>query len=364
VIKYEATNEVSKKDLMEIRHMRKAAYQIIIIACIFFSVLCTGVSSAQQREFIRPRAKAGPTTISVFFWIVDIDTINSANQNFVANVFVALQWKDERLAYRGNGVRKYKLDDIWTPRVQIANEIGIIRKTMPEEAEVSPDGTVMYRQRYVGPFSQPLNLRDFPFDTHVFQLHLVAIGYTTNEISFIPDPRLVAVGSKYAAGIAKDISLPDWKIIGFETKQLPYIVVPGYDTAGYVIEFTAERHVHYFIWKIIFPLVLIVLMSWSVFLIDPTNASTKIGVATTAMLTLIAYRFVIDSQVPRVPYLTRLDIFIIADTLLILSSLFMVTLTAYLVHKEKDDLARKIDHVWMVAFLLVFGIIVVKTLFL
>ena len=67
---------------------------------------------------------------------------------------------------------------------------------------------------------------------------------------------------------------------------------------------------------------------------------------------------------PRVPYLTRLDIFIIADTLLILSSLFMVTLTAYLVNKEKEGLARKIDRVWMVAFLLVFGIIVVKTLFL
>lgn len=352
-----------KKDLIETRHMKKAAYQVIILTCIFWGILCTGVSSAQKQEFVRPGAKAGPTTVSVLIWIVDIDTINSANQNFVANVFIALQWKDNRLASRGSDVRKYKLADIWTPRVQIANEIGLIRKTMPEEAEVSPDGTVMYRQRYVGPFSQPLKLGDFPFDTHVFQLHLVAVGYTTNEIRFIPDPRLVAVGSKYAAGIAKNISLPDWKIIGLETKQLPYTIVPGYDTAGYVLEFTAERHVHYFIWKIIFPLILIVLMSWSVFLIDPTNAGTKIGVATTAMLTLIAYRFVIDSQVPRVPYLTRLDIFIIADTLLILSSLYMVTMTAYLVHKEKEELARKIERIWMVAFLIVFGIIVVKTLF-
>jgi len=179
----------------------------------------------------------------------------------------------------------------------------------------------------------------------------------------VPDPRFIASGLNYAAGIDKGISLPDWKITGFETKELPYTVIPGYDSPGYAFEFTAERHVQYYIWKIILPLVLIVLMSWSVFLIDPTNAGTKIGVATTAMLTLIAYRFVVESQVPRVPYLTRLDIFILADTLLILSSLFMVTMTAFLVRIEKENVARKIDRIWRMTFLIIFGIILAKTLF-
>ena len=69
--------------------------------------------------------------VSVTIWIIDIDSINSAQQNFVANVFAALKWKDDRLAYRGGDIRKYKLADIWDPRVQIANEIGFVRKTMP-----------------------------------------------------------------------------------------------------------------------------------------------------------------------------------------------------------------------------------------
>jgi len=337
--------------------------QVILLFCIFFVILNVGIASAQQRQFTRPDAKAGPTTVSAAIWMVDIDSIDSAQQNYVANVFVLLRWKDSRLAYRGDTVRKYKLADIWDPRVQISNEIGLIRKTMPEEAEVSPDGTVTYRQRYVGPFSQPLNLHDFPFDTHVFQLHLVAVGHSTEQLHFVPDPRFVANDLQYAAGIAKNISLPDWEIIGFETKELPYTVIPGYDTAGYAFEFTAKRHLQYYIWKIILPLVLIVLMSWSVFLIDPTNAGTKIGVATTAMLTLIAYRFVVESQVPRVPYLTRLDLFICPDTLLILSSLFMVTMTAFLVRIEKESLARNIDRVWRIVFLVVFGLILTKTLF-
>jgi len=338
--------------------------RLIVLSCILVGIFDAGAALAQQRPLSRPGPENVPTTVAVAIWLVDIDSIDSALQNFVANVFIALTWQDARLASKGNGTRVYKLTDVWHPRIQIANEIGLVRKTMAEEVDVSPAGTVIYRQRYVGPFSQPLDLRDFPFDTHVFQLHLVAPGYLGNQIHFVPDPRFVAGGLEYAAGIAKGISLPDWKVLGFSTRELPYVVIPGYGSAGYVFEFTAERQSQYYIWKIVLPLVLIVLMSWSVFLIDPTNAGSKIGVATTAMLTLIAYRFVVDSQVPRVAYLTRLDIFIFSDTLLILSSLFLVTLTAFLVRIEKQELARRVDSVWRIAFLLVFSVILAKTLFL
>lgn len=349
-----------------ITHSRfsKAVSFAVVFLASFLCVLHGSEATARPRPVTRPGAAAGPTTISVGLWLIDIDNIDSAQQNFVASVFVGLRWKDRRLAFNGKERRKYGLDEVWDPRVLIVNEIGIVRKTLPEEVYVSPDGTVTYDQRYVGPFSQPLKLKEFPFDTHVFRLHLVAPGYGPDEIRFVPDRTLIDGGMKYAAGIAEEISLPDWDITGYETKELPYYVMPGYDVAGYALEFTARRHAQYYIWKIILPLVLIVLMSWSVFFIDPTNAGTKIGVATSAMLTLIAYRFVIDSQVPRVPYLTRLDIFIFSDTVLILSSLFMVTLTAYLVRIEKEGTARLIDQIWRLAFLLVFGFILLKTLFL
>jgi hypothetical protein len=336
----------------------------VIAAFVVLVCLYADMATAQERQLVRPGAKAGPTTVSVAIWVIDIDSIDSAQQNFVSSVFVLLSWKDKSLAHRGKQALRYGLDQIWTPRVQVANEIGLVRKTMPEIAEVSPDGTVSYRQRYVGPFSQPLTLHDFPFDTHVFRLHLVSTGYRSGQVRFVPDPAFVSRGLRYAAGIAKDVSLPDWVILSYETKELPYEIAPGFDNAGYAFEFTAKRHSEYYIWKIILPLVLIVLMSWSLFLIAPKNVSTKIAVATSAMLTLIAYRFVVDSQVPRVPYLTRLDIFIFADTLLVLSSLFMVTLTAFLVRINKEETALRIEQVWRVMFLGVFGVILAKTLFI
>jgi hypothetical protein len=66
--------------------------------------------------------------------------------------------------------------------------------------------------------------------------------------------------------------------------------------AGYAFEFYASRLAQYYLLKVILPLLLIVMMSWTVFWIDPTNGGPQISVAVTSMLTLIAYRFSIGSE--------------------------------------------------------------------
>src|SRR5438874_4906153 len=42
----------------------------------------------------RPQAEAGPTRVSVGIWMVDITNIDSAQQNFTAEVAVVLRWRD------------------------------------------------------------------------------------------------------------------------------------------------------------------------------------------------------------------------------------------------------------------------------
>jgi hypothetical protein len=45
-------------------------------------------------------------------------------------------------------------------------------------------------------------------------------------------------------------------------------------------------------------------MSWAVFWIHPRQGSSQINIAVISMLTLIAYRLAVDSQLPRLPYTT------------------------------------------------------------
>src|SRR5438876_8766402 len=106
----------------------------------------------------RPNADSGPTQISVGIWVADISNIDSAQQSFTAEVAIVLRWKDPRLAHTGNGVVRYPLEQVWHPRVTIVNETNSVSHKFPDSVEVEQDGTVNYRQRYDGAFTQPLRL--------------------------------------------------------------------------------------------------------------------------------------------------------------------------------------------------------------
>jgi cadmium resistance protein CadD (predicted permease) len=96
--------------------------------------------------------------------------------------------------------------------------------------------------------------------------------------------------------------------------------------------------------KVILPLILIVAMSWIVFWIDPEESGIQISVAITTMLTLIAYRFAVGADLPKVSYLTRLDFFILSATILVFASLIEVIVTSTLAGQEKIALARNLDN--------------------
>jgi hypothetical protein len=304
----------------------------------------------------RPNADSGPTEISVGMWVADISSIDSAQQTFTAEIAVVLRWKDPRLAHTGNGVVRYPREQIWHPRVGIVNETNSVSRKMPDSVEVEPDGTVTYRQLYVGAFTQPLRLQSFPFDRQTFRVQLVAVRYQSNEIMFVPNQVWIRDGLKEAGGISPSVTLPDWTIEKWELKPIVYALAPRHQYSGYAFEFTASRNVQHYLLKVILPLVLIVIMSWAVFWIDPINASSQVSITMTSMLTLIAYRFAIDSQLPLLPYMTRLDVFILASTLLVFFSLIEVVATIILDNTQKKKRAVRIDRYCRVIFPAIFVI--------
>ena len=313
--------------------------RIVFPPIVFMAMSIQLVRSAETSAPIeRPEAEKGPTQVFVGIWTVDITNIDSAQQNFTTDIAVVLRWKDVRLAHTGTGLAHYALDQIWTPRVGIANETSSVVRKFPESAEVQPDGTVLYRQRYVGSFTQPLRLQSFPFDRQDFGIQFVAIRYQPDEVAFVPDENWIRDGVPQAAGMSPSVTLADWTVERWDAKASVYTLTPRMQYSGYVFEFTARRNVEYYILKVILPLVLIVMMSWSVFWTEPTNSNTQFSIAVTSMLTLIAYRFAVDTQLPRLPYMTRLDVFFLISTLLVFFSLIEVLVTTVL--DNNDQLAR------------------------
>ena len=324
-----------------------------LVSLLAISILDAG--GAEMPAVIeRPGADDGPTRVSIGIWIVDISSIDSAQQSFTAEMALVLRWKDPRLAHTGNGVVRYPLEQVWHPRIAVVNETNSVSRKFPDLVEVEPDGRVTYRQRYAGAFSQPLRLRSFPFDRQMFRLQFVAVRYKANEVQFVPDQDWIDNGLKQAGGIATSITLPDWTIESWNTKSLSYALAPGFEYSGYAFEFTASRNAQHYVWKVILPLVLIVIMSWAVFWIDPVTSNSQISIAVTSMLTLIAYRFAIDNQLPRLPYTTNLDAFILMSTVLVFFSFIEVLVTTILENQKRNRLAITIDRSCRVIFPVIF----------
>jgi hypothetical protein len=328
------------------------------ICCPLVVVLAMSIQFARGAEMPavidRPTTQDGPTQVSVGIWIADITSIDSAQQSFTADIAVVLRWKDPRLAHTGNGVVRYPIEQVWHPRVSIVNETNAVSRKFPDYVEVEPGGTVNYSQRYAGAFTQPLRLRSFPIDRQTFRIQLVAARYRPNEVMFVPNQDWINNGLKRAGGIAPSITLPDWTLEKWETKPSIYPLAPGLVYSSYVFEFTASRNVQHYVWKVILPLVLIVFMSWAVFWITPNDAGPQISIAVTSMLTLIAYRFAIDNQLPRLPYTTNLDAFILMSTVLVFFSFIEVLVTTILENQKRNWLAITIDRFCRVIFPVIF----------
>jgi hypothetical protein len=313
--------------------------------CSLLLTFCCLAQLASAQGLGRPGAEAGPTELYTRIVALGIDEIDSAKQTFTANLYLTVRWQDDRLAHEGSGVKVLDLDEAWSPQFQFTNQQRVVR-TFPEQLLVSPSGEVTYRQRVWGTFSQGLDLMDFPLDTQTFTVQLVA------SIPFVFTDQLVMIqDEEWPSGLAPAFAIPDWDVVGWEASAGEYnpLNMP-LGAPSFEFSFSAKRHVGYYLLKIMLPLLLIVMMSWIVFWIDPKEMGTQISVSVTSMLTLIAYRFMVGSAVPKISYLTKLDLFILSATLLVFTTLLEAVVTGTFARTERVELARKIDRVARVVY--------------
>jgi hypothetical protein len=80
------------------------ARRFLLLVGLFVALVELAHSSETPALIIRPNADAGPTQISVGIWMADISNIDSAQQNFTAELAVVLRWEDSRLAHTGKGL--------------------------------------------------------------------------------------------------------------------------------------------------------------------------------------------------------------------------------------------------------------------
>ena len=164
---------------------KRIFFCLFLIIIILFSA--TSSFSEEMAEHItRPLKSEGPTKVETEIFIIDLDNVDTVNQNFDANVFYRLTWHDPRFAGLDSEKIRIPLNQVWHPHAQLLNQQRVW-KTFEDLVDVYPSGKMVYEQRVWGSFSQPLELKEFPFDKQTFNIILVATGYNENEVNFMTD---------------------------------------------------------------------------------------------------------------------------------------------------------------------------------
>ncbi len=333
-----------------------------IMCLLVLITLASGSAAAQEQSVAngeRPGAAAGPTDVEVFLFLIDIIGIDGVSQSFTADLFILQRWHDPRLASSESSVRRLPLESVWNPRLQILNQRKL-DTTFPDLVDVESDGTVTYRQRVYGEFSARLDLHDFPMDRHTIGFRMVVPNYSPEEVRATPSDGAMA------SLMAKELSVVDWRVGGLSVRSEPFEVIPGSRAiTGLAAEFEIQRYLGFYVSKAFISVAIIVFMGFVVFWIDPSLVAPRMSVAVTSVLTLIAYRFILDRVLPPLSYLTRMDNFLLGSTLLLLGVIFQVAATTHFATTDRlprgqswNQISRWVFPVLFVAlFVLTFWIV-------
>ena len=259
----------------------------------------------------------------------------SADQNtFEAQVNLWLTWNDPRLkellknlgVATDDGKKPFYLCTfnpseefsnfrLFDPAIEFYNRVDKppVENFMADWIDIFSDGTIDKRLKDTATFhSNDFDFRKFPFDHQELSIELWS-EYPSFLVELISNEPYM---SEYAAtGVwEKDgspITVDGWKINNPSYETYSYVDNDGSPYTGFFLNFNIERLTSYYIYKIILPIIFILAISWSVFWVRGSQLEAKVNVTIVCLLSLIAYNFIIDEDLPKLPYLTFMDCFIL-----------------------------------------------------
>ena len=184
------------------------------------------------------------------------------------------------------------------------------------------------------------DLKTFPFDKQKIVFQFVELANIDVELT-IPDN----VYSNLHDLINKDKLINGWDFIDYQIQGVNYSesgFYKGMYTDGVNIILELERQSAYYIYKVILPIILILMVCWSAIWITPLEIESRLTITIVCLLSLIAYNFVIDSELPKLEYLTIMDWIIFVSYIFAAIPNFLCVV-GFNLYKSNKKLSKKID---------------------
>jgi hypothetical protein len=212
---------------------------------------------------------------------------------------------------------------------------------------VWPDGMVVYAETFFARVETPMDLRRYPFDRQSLEVFFHPFHYQRDEVVLIPNDALAATWNQ-------NLGIAEWAREAVLMSERP-IEIEYFDDrlvtmSEFVVTIQLRRRPLHVLVSLLFPLVVLVCLTWSVFWMDEETISNRINISFIGILSVVAYYFVLLEGVPKASYLTLLDVFMIA-TFLILAAGAIVNIVVDKLNKgDRVEIGDRVDRVCRWAF--------------
>lgn len=310
-----------------------------------------------------PPKDDGPVVVRAGFEFQDIDQISEENETFEFTGVLTLRWQDKRQAFDpavvGVSERIYQgdyqsneLSPSWYPQVILVNSSEIFEQ-QGVVLRVLPDGTQTLMVKLTAVAKTEFNLRRYPFDEQRLEAVFEILGFDDSEV-------VLEVDSKVPVSAGK-VWVPQWTITGIAMSIRDHAAsyAGGRDVESALIaSVDVQRKPFYVSRLVILPLIVIVLLSFSVFWMDRASLGDRISVSFIGILTAVAYQVVMNDILPRIAYPTWINGFLNVSFLLMVGTVIINLVVGGLDQRGRHDVAHRVDHVCRWIFpVLYFGLI-------
>jgi hypothetical protein len=261
-----------------------------------------------------------PVQVKVSVDLIEVSQIVDHDQKFELEFNVFYSWHDPRFVFdaarEGVSSKLIPAEDVWNPEPELCDELDIDVRG-GKAVRALPDGTLCFSRHYRGTIGGSLDLHEFPLDRHTLEVDLEESVFEADQVVFV---------SAGAQTIAPDRAVPHgWKLNGISSEvQTTSNARTGERYSMLRMNLDVQRDPHYYLWAIVLPLIPIVATAWSVFWMHPKEFSSQVTVGITAMLTIVAYRISVDSSLPPLSYMTRMDYFLLACQVFVFGAFLVV----------------------------------------
>ncbi|HEY7036418.1 MAG TPA: hypothetical protein VH482_34130 [Thermomicrobiales bacterium] len=290
----------------------------------------------------------GPLRVTVGLYVVEVHGLDQQQSTYEADFYLWMRWRGERDP---------------TPTIELLNSVerwGLTMRQLNPEPIVLPSGERMQQFHVQGQFFEPLSLEDYPLDKHALTIKIEDSTYSSDQQVYVPDVE--------QSNINPQLQLPGWQITGWSLAEHRYQYATNFgDTSAGAPEYSRaeftlriERPPSFFRWKLLLPLLIVLLLGCSVLVVHPTYTEVRLAGPATALLTLVFLQQTYTSTLPEIGGLVLLDKIYALAYLVVVGLIATTILTSHWVRTGEAEAARaqRLDRLVAIAL---FGLFLVGT---